>query len=623
LALLVAVLTIAYLVGIAFDLSPWLRGPAEWRWRHVIPTSFQRLWLPAALLAGYLLFVIWLQPKLPKRSRTVLTLLVASFMTVAIQLALLYQIDKSVTAQLFLRTVSERSGGFFNVGAYVTEIGGFLDTFAEQMPGYPVHPQRHPPGLPVLFALARRYFEQQPQLAAQISSVVRPYQCHDLALMNLPNSAIASATIQMLLPLWLALIVWPLYAFGRLIYDEKTALRAALLWPVVPSVALWATRWNHLYALFTLLAFLLLHIGLARRKLLAFPFCGLVLSLAIFLTFGNITLVGFLGVYALIWLAVHQERPSFSWLIMGAGLLAISAIIPWVILWLVFDFDPIETWQTSLTTHLGIGRSYVTWLFYHLYDFFVFLGIPLFVAWAAGAIKAFREWRRGPADVLAISSAIALLLLNISGTSQGEVARVWAFLMPLFLLVAVRYLSSKSFALFAFIVSFLVLQVFVSDIYLRPVGTGLRRPPAPPPAVTLENDASLGIWQEGPILQAADFPRTASSGQAIPIQLVWSTSQQIHRPYTIFVHLVNDESKLIAQQDGLPLDGEWLTTCWQPEENFSETYEITTPIEAKSGTYQVMVGFYWFPTGERLMLAQPASQVSDSLILGQIELNDG
>jgi hypothetical protein len=477
--------------------------------------------------------------------------------------------------------------------------------------------------LPLLFALTRQFIDKQPQLAAQINTTLRPYQCHNLTLMNLPDSAIASATIQMVLPLGLTLVVWPLYYFGRLIYDDKTGLRAALLWPLVPSVALWATRWNHLYALFTLLAFLLLYFGLARRILLAFFACGLVLAVATLMSFGNLTLAGFLGIYALIWFLTNEERPSFFYLMASAGLLAFGALLPWILLWIAFDFDPIATWQNGLTTHLGLGRSYATWLFFHLYDFFVFLGIPLFIAWAAGTIKAFRGWGRGTTDILAISAAIGLMVLNLSGTSQGEVARVWAFLLPLFLLVAVRYLSGKSYGLFASLVALLVLQVFVGNIYLRPVGTGLLDPPEPPPATQLADTESLGFWQEGPLLLAAELPPSAAAGQPIHIQLSWSTDKQIHRPYTIFVHLLDEESKLVAQQDGQPLGGEWLTTCWRLQENFSETYEIVTPLDAKPGNYQVLVGFYWLPTGERLALIFPADQVENSLYLGQISLENG
>ena len=77
----------------------------------------------------------------------------------------------AVLSQLFLRTVSELSGGFFNVGALVTDNRDFLGNFAVRMASYPVHPQRHPPGLPLLFATARQFFDQAPELALALGNV--------------------------------------------------------------------------------------------------------------------------------------------------------------------------------------------------------------------------------------------------------------------------------------------------------------------------------------------------------------------------------------------------------------------------------------------------------------------
>jgi hypothetical protein len=617
LALLVAVLSGAYILGIAFNLTPWLRGPEEWRWAYVIPGSFQRLWLPVLLTGGYCLFLIWWfrQPSQP--GRTAEYLFIASFMTAAIQLGLLYLEHADVRSQLFYRTVSELSGGFYNVGAVVTDNAAFLASFGERMASFPIHPQRHPPGLPLLFAWTRQLFDHFPELAAQVSAQWRPYQCHNYVLMNLPNSVIASASLQMLLPFALGLVTWPLYHFGRLVYDRETGLRAALLWPLLPGVAMWATQWNQLYALFTLPAFILLHLGLARRWRLGFLLTGLVLHLATWFTFANLIIAAFLGLYALLWYWTCRERPTFAWMASGAGLLFAGLFIPWLIAGAAFNFDPLAIWQQGLGTHLSLDRSYLTWLFYHLYDFFVFLGIPLFVLWAAGTASAFRQWGQGKLDILAISALAGLLILNFSGTSRGEVARVWAFLFPLFLLVAARYLSNRA-SLAQVAVAFLGMQLVVGNIYLRTIDTGLTDPPAPPPAAS--HAPPLAAWEGGPILQAVDLPPAADPGQTISVDATWSTAAQMQRPYSIFVHLLDGASNLVAQDDGLPLDGNWLTTCWQPGQSFADSYSLDIPPGTGPGLYELRMGFYWLPTGERLALMEPDGGVADSVSIGSVEV---
>ena len=506
------------------------------------------------------------------------------------------------------------------MGSGVVDSGDFLTHFVAEMPGYPVHPQRHPPGLPLLFAITRQYFDRTPNLAQTISRMLRPYQCHNLPLMELPNSAIASAVIQMLLPFWLAVVVWPMYYFGRQIYDQRTALRSVLLWPLVPSVALWATRWNHLYALFCLAAFIFWHLGLTRRRAIYFLLSGFVVSLATFFSFGNVVIVGFLGVYGLFWWAVQGKRPSFKWLITAGSLFAVGLSLVWVVVWLRYDLNFFKVWDEAMRTHLGLGRSYVTWLFYHLYDFFVFLGIPLFVFWLGRVTTAVSHWRQRPVDILTLSFAVALIGLDLSGTSQGEVARVWAFLLPLALLIAVKHIPKHSKA-FAVVAGLLAIQILISNLFLRPVGTGLTDPPAPPPiSLRLKSQEPIAIWENGSLLNAITVPETAVAGQTIRVQTTWDSSQPSDHSYTLFLHLVDENGNLLTQYDGLPRGGEWPTTCWQTAHSFDDSYSLEIPEAADSGTYQIQIGFYEWPTLARVPLLNPAGQSSNVINVATIHL---
>lgn len=630
--IIAAVLTGAYLLGITFNVSPWLRGPEEWRWPYVIPVGVIRNWLPLVICAAYLFFIYWWDKRALTRRRTVLALLLGAVMTPVLQLALLYLDHDDVRSQLFLRTVSDLSGGFYNVGALVTNNADFLGNFAARMSGYPIHPQRHPPGLPLLFALTRQFFDQFPSLASSISSGLRPYQCHNLELMVLPNSAIAAAAIQMFVPVALGFGAWAVYFLGREVYDRKTAVRAALLWPLLPSVALWATRWNHIYALFTLLAFLFFHLALVRRRAWLMIVSGLIVSLASFFSFGNVVIIGFLGLYALIWFVAQRERPSFTWLLGAAALFFLGLSLVWLFVLLVYDLSLLNVWNTAMGTHLGIGRSYTTWLFYHLYDFFVFLGIPLFVFWLAQTVRAVRQWSQGSRDVLAISFAIALILFNLSGLSQGEVARVWAFLLPLALLIGVRY-APKQGLIFTGLAALLAVQVLVSNTFLQPVSTGLLDPPAPPQTAVLTSTMPIAIWQDGLILQDVSVRGASTSsaggaeaepveaGQPVIIEAVWDSNKQSDKPYTLFIHLLDEQGQLIAQYDGMPLNGQWPTTCWQSGRPFSDVYELQLPDDVQAGIIKVTMGFYFWPTGERLPLVQPDGRVDHNIDIGAIRLD--
>ena len=96
------VLTVTYLVVVAFDITPWIRGPVEWRWAYARPGTLERLWLPALLLLLYAFMASWLHRGQLSRGRVGLAILVATLMTPALQLSLLFMDHPDVRSQLFL-----------------------------------------------------------------------------------------------------------------------------------------------------------------------------------------------------------------------------------------------------------------------------------------------------------------------------------------------------------------------------------------------------------------------------------------------------------------------------------------------------------------------------------------
>ena len=88
-------------------------------------------------------------------------------------------------------------------------------------------------------------------------------------------------------------------------------------------------------------------------------------------------------------------------------------------------------------------RTYLPWLPMNLYDFALFMG-PVLVALV---IAAFRRLKRqscplpGVCAGLSWGTLAALLIVLLSGSTLGEVGRIWLFLMPLFATVPCGGLS--------------------------------------------------------------------------------------------------------------------------------------------------------------------------------------
>jgi hypothetical protein len=70
--------------------------------------------------------------------------------------------------------------------------------------------------------------------------------------------------------------------------------------------------------------------------------------------------------------------------------------------------------------------------------------------------------------------------------------------------------------------------------------------------------------------------------------------------YSVFVHLLDGNSVMWAQHDGVPLNGLQPTTHWVVGETISDTHELTLPIDVPPGRYRLDVGMYLPETMEHL-----------------------
>jgi hypothetical protein len=72
------------------------------------------------------------------------------------------------------------------------------------------------------------------------------------------------------------------------------------------------------------------------------------------------------------------------------------------------------------------------------------------------------------------------------------------------------------------------------------------------------------------------------------------------KDYTAFIHVVDQEGRLWAQQDTLLLVGGNPTSSWRKGWVLYETHRIQLPSDIPAGDYVIKVGLYYWETGERL-----------------------
>ena len=108
---------------------------------------------------------------------------------------------------------------------------------------------------------------------------------------------------------------------------------------------------------------------------------------------------------------------------------------------------------------------------------------------------------------------------------------------------------------------------------------------------------------------------------AVWVTLYWQAQAPMDRSYTVFLHLLDGQGKLVAQADGLPAAGARPTTTWAPGEVIADQRVLALPTVLLPGEYRLAAGMYVLETLERLPVLAPGGQpAGDSVSLGVVTL---
>jgi hypothetical protein len=411
-------------------------------------------------------------------------------------------------------------------------------------------------------------------------------------------------------PLLSALALLPIYALARQQGGVRAGLRAAGIFALVPAFTLFAPQMDQLFPLLAGLILWAFITGWEKQHPGWLFISGLLLSLATFLSLGLAALGLWLSLYAVIrWLT---DSPGRTWQRLVATGLAVGAGIAslWLICWLTFGLDPLAVVRTGMAQHFEIvtgRRDYGLWLGYNFYDFASFLGLPLAFLFSSRVLTGFRHaagrrWHK--VDAVAVATALTLLILDLSGTSRGEVARLWLFLMPPAVLAAVTPLNNgqllKTLALLQ-AVSLLTFGLFLDVVPIVPLPTLERTRSAQLP---LQHQVRTTFGDQ---IELLGYDLTSSAirpGETFAITLHWRALVEPQQSYKVFIHLLDPAGILRAQADGVPVNWTLPTTCWVRGETITDPYTLTLPLNAPPGDYTLSLGFYDKATKGRLRVGE-------------------
>src|SRR6266498_344472 len=229
-----------------------------------------------------------------------------------------------------------------------------------------------------------------------------------------------------------------LHDFATRVVGERWAV---VCWALAPAVVLYAaTSADAMWAPLLAAAALAAHRGLERRSLPWTLAGGALLWMASMMTFAAVLVLPFLAVRA-IGAALGQGSMGWRWVARWAAATTAAVLVLAALLWLATGYDVFATvqavnhfWSTAPGTRT---RSWLAWSLGDLVAFAAILGVPLTAGLVVGAWSALRRRAWWSFEVATLSSLLAGALW---GHTKGEVERMWQFLVPFAVVVAVRQL---------------------------------------------------------------------------------------------------------------------------------------------------------------------------------------
>jgi hypothetical protein len=102
------------------------------------------------------------------------------------------------------------------------------------------------------------------------------------------------------------------------------------------------------------------------------------------------------------------------------------------------------------------------------------------------------------------------------------------------------------------------------------------------------------------------------------LQLWWQALAPVDTDYTVFVHLLDTSGSIVAQGDGVPVDGRYPTSAWEVGESIIDPHSLILPPNLPDGEYRLVVGLYNPQDGSRLLLAELET---DFVLLEQLRVS--
>ncbi len=114
----------------------------------------------------------------------------------------------------------------------------------------------------------------------------------------------------------------------------------------------------------------------------------------------------------------------------------------------------------------------------------------------------------------------------------------------------------------------------------------------PEPITTMETRVGIRFGEAITLRGYTVRGEEVRPGDIVQVTLFWETDRRLEQRYKVFLHLLDDEGRPLAQRDSEPGGGLALTTTWEPGEPVIDNHGVLVPPELAPGAYQLALGLY-------------------------------
>jgi hypothetical protein len=117
------------------------------------------------------------------------------------------------------------------------------------------------------------------------------------------------------------------------------------------------------------------------------------------------------------------------------------------------------------------------------------------------------------------------------------------------------------------------------------LGYSINEPPSPEPLARPRTTSSRAALRQ-------DEPGGVESGRRVGITLYWKSLRRLTEDYHISLRLLDDTGRVLAQQDGMPVQDAYPTSGWRPGEIIIDTHYLRVPLGTVPGDYALAIALY-------------------------------